>query len=119
MHSNAHEMNAKPGGKQPLMHDSVQWKPQPTKNVSEHYQWIPKGLIEVLTEAGCYKRTMKLEDMQEIATVTHTILKRFINNHGHAFLFIPKYHCELKFIMYLSDTSLHAVLLTLFSPDGG
>ena len=26
MHFNAHEMNAKPGGKQPLMHDSVQWK---------------------------------------------------------------------------------------------
>ena len=76
------------------------WK----KLVGGHYQWIPKGLIEVLNERGCYKSTMKLEDMRkEIATHPDfknekTILERFINGRGHAFLFIPKYHCELNAI---------------------
>lgn len=105
---NANKMNAKPGGKQPLMHDTVyNGKPQSMKKrilVGGHYQWIPKGLIEVLTERGCYNRTMKLEDMRkEIATHPDfknekTVLERFINNRGHAFLFIPKYHCELNAI---------------------
>ena len=69
--------------------------------VGGHYQWIPKGLIEVLTERGCYNRTMKLEDMRKklrLIKNEKTVLERFINNRGHAFLFIPKYHCELNAI---------------------
>ena len=72
--------------------------------IGGHYQWIPKGLIEVLTERGCYNRTRKLEDMWKEIT-THPdfknekmVLERFINNRGHAFLFIPKYHCQLNAI---------------------
>ena len=57
-------MNAKPGGKQLLMQDNV-WNghPQSLKKriiVHAHEQWIPKGLIEVLTERGHYNPKMEL-----------------------------------------------------------
>ena len=103
---NANKMNARPGGQQPLMRDTV-WngKPQTLKKrilVRGHHQWIPKGLIEVLKERGRYQTKMKVEDMRkEIAShpdfvKEKTKLEHFINNRGHAFLFIPKYHCELN-----------------------
>ena len=44
---------------------------------------------------------MKLEDMRkEIASHPDfmnekTKLEHYINSRGHAFLFIPKYHCEI------------------------
>ena len=103
---NANKMNARPGGQQPLMHDTM-WKGKLqslTKQiiVRGHPQRIAKGLIEVLTERGCYNRKMKLEDMRkEIASHPDFInektkLEHYINSRGHAFLFIPKYHCEMN-----------------------
>ena len=101
-------MNANSGGKVPLMHDTVyNGKPQSLRKhilVGGHYQWIPKELIQVLKERGCYRSTMKLEDMRhEIATHPDfknekTILEHFINSRGHAFIFIPKYHCKVNAI---------------------
>ena len=70
--------------------------------IQGHYQRIAKGLVEVLTEKGCYRPKMKLEEMRaEIALHPdfknkRTKLEHFIHNHGHAFLFIPKNHCELN-----------------------
>lgn len=69
---NANKMGARPGGKQPLMRDTV-WngKPQSLTRrvlVRGHYERIAKGLVEVLTERGCYKQKMNLEEMKaEIA----------------------------------------------------
>jgi len=37
--------------------------------VGRHYQWIPKGLIQVLTERVHYRRTMKPEDMKKEITI--------------------------------------------------
>lgn len=48
------KMNAQPGGKVPLMHDTVyNGKPQSLRKgvlVGGHYQWIPKGLIQLGAE---------------------------------------------------------------------
>ena len=103
---NANKMNAHPGGQQPLMHDTM-WKgmlQSLTRQVivRGHPQRIAKGLIEVLTERGCYNHKMKLEDMRkEIASHPDfmnekTKLEHYINSCGNAFLFIPKYHCEMN-----------------------
>ena len=68
--------------------------------VHGHEQWIPKGLIEVLTERGSYNPKMKVDDMRkELADFTNNNkkqLQHFINQQGHAFEFIPKYHCEIN-----------------------
>ena len=99
-------MNARPGGQQPIMRDTV-WngKPLSLKRrvlIQGRQQWIPKGLVEVLTERGCYTKGMKVDNMRkEIASHPDfanekTKLEHYINSRGHAFLFIPKYHCELN-----------------------
>lgn len=103
---NANRMNAKAGGQVPLMRDTV-WnnKPQSLRKrviVRGQTEWIPKWLIRILTERGRYRPKMKLEEMRkEIATHPDfanekTKLQHLINERGHAFQFIPKYHCELN-----------------------
>ena len=105
---NANRMNAKPGGQQPLMRDT-EWNgsPQSLKmRVLErgHHKLIPKGLIQVLKERHQYRPKMKLKEMrQEIATHPDfanekTKLLHLINQRGHTFQFIPKYHCELSIV---------------------
>ena len=65
---NAYKMNAKPGGKQPKMRDTV-WEGRPQSMVFSIY--VPEGLIQVLKE-------------------------HFLNNKGYACVFLPKFHCELN-----------------------
>ena len=96
---NASKMNAKPGGKQPLMRDTI-WDGKS--------QWmvfsigVAKGLIQVLKERGKYRAGMKLEEMrQEIAShsdfrTEKTKIEHFLNSKGYAWLFLPKFHCELN-----------------------
>ena len=63
---NAAHMNAKPGGKQPCLKDTV-WNGKVQRMVFNI--GIPKGLIQVLKERGKYDKKMKLEDMRkEIST---------------------------------------------------
>ena len=86
-------MNAKPGGCQPVMHDTV-WNGRPQKMtksvlVRGHRTVIPRGLIEVLTERGCYRPEMKVDEMQ--ATIASHAdfkseknkLEKFLCSHGH------------------------------------
>ena len=78
---NATHMNAKPGGKQPCMRDTV-WKGK--------VQWmvlsleVPKGLIQVLRERGCYRKKMKLEDMRKEIS-THSDFQNEKTNLEHNF----------------------------------
>ena len=64
--------------------------------------WMPKGLIQVLSEWGKCSKGMKLEEMKEEIT-SHidfkeekTKLECFLNNLGHACIMLPKFHCELN-----------------------
>ena len=62
----AMHMNAKCGGKQPCMRDTM-WKGKIQTLVNN--KGIPKGLIQVLKERGKYREKMKLAEMrEEIAT---------------------------------------------------
>jgi hypothetical protein len=91
-------MNAKPGGKQPLMRDTV-WQGRVQKMVFSI--GVAKGLIQVLTERGKYRNGMKLEEMrtemashQDFKEKTH--IKHFLNGRGHCCIFLPKFHCVLN-----------------------
>ena len=62
----ASRMNAKPGGKQPLLRDTV-WDGKVQRMV--YSIGVAKGLIQVLKERGRYRPGMKLEEMKaEIST---------------------------------------------------
>ena len=99
-------MNARPGGQQPLMPDTI-WEGELqslTRQVTVHGHPLrnAKGLIEVLIERGFYNLKMKLEVvLKEIASHPDfmnekTQLEHHINSCGYAFFFILKYHCELN-----------------------
>ena len=96
---NANNMNAKPGGKQAHLRDT-EWNEKPQRMVFNI--GIPKGLIQVLTERGKYKKSMKLEDMRkEISTHPDfmnemTKLEHFLHDRGHVCIMLPKFHCELN-----------------------
>ena len=95
---NAYKMNANPGGKQPLIRDTV-WQRKIQRMVFSI--GIANGCIQVLKERGKYHPSMKLEDMrQEFAShpdfkEKKTKIEHFINGKGYACIFLPKFHCEL------------------------
>ena len=62
-------MNAKPGGKQAFMRDTI-WDAKPQRMVFNI--GIPKGLIQVLKEINRYHPKMKLEDMIPFQTYVKT-----------------------------------------------
>ena len=96
---NAYKMNAKPGGKQPKLRDTV-WQGKAQRMVFNI--GIPKGLKQVLTERGKYHPGIKLEEMRaELASHTDfkeekTKIEHFLNDVGHVYIFLPKFHCELN-----------------------
>lgn len=96
---NASLMNAKPGGKQPCMRDTV-WNGKTQCMVFN--TGIPKGLIQVLTERGKYHKSMKLDVMRkELSSHADfkkekTKLEHFLNACGHVCIMLPKFHCELN-----------------------
>ena len=96
---NAHKMNAKPGGKQPRMRNTV-WQGKVQTMVFSI--GVPKGLIQVLKERGVDTRHMKLEDMRrELASHSDfreekTKIEHFLNNCGYTCIMLPKFHCELN-----------------------
>ena len=96
---NASRMNAKPGGKQPIMHDTI-WQGNVQRMVFNI--GIPKGLVQVLKERGKYRPGMKLEEMREEISSHQdfkeekTIIEHYLNSRGFACVFLPKFHCELN-----------------------
>ena len=95
----AAHMNAKPGGKQPAMRDTI-WNGRPQKMVFNI--GVPKGLIQVLRERKRYVPKMKLEEMRREIT-THsdfanekTKLEHYLQGRGHCCIMLPKFHCELN-----------------------
>ena len=96
---NAYKMNAKPGGKQPRMRNTV-WQGRVQTMVFSI--GVPKGLMQVLKERGVDTRRMKLEDMRrELASYSDFInektrIAHFLNNCGRTYIMLPKFHCELN-----------------------
>ena len=64
----ASRMNAKPGGKQPVLRDTM-CNGQAQKMVFSI--GVPKGLIQILKERHCYVPGMKLEEMRKVIS-SHT-----------------------------------------------
>ena len=95
----ASRMNAKPGGAQPVMHDTV-YNGRIQRMVFP--DGTPKGLYQVLRERGVDIRRMKLEDLRaEMDSHTDfreekTLVETFINARGHGCIMLPKFHCELN-----------------------
>ena len=104
---NVNRMNAKEGGKQPIMHDTIfQGKrilmSKVIRKPTGKRVRIPRGMIDVLQQRRCYHSKMKVEDMRE-ELLKHpdfanekNQLEYFLHNKGHPCLFIPKFHCELN-----------------------
>lgn len=63
---------------------------------------IPRGLIDVLKQRGCYAPKMKVDEMREVLSKHPDFvneknkLENLLHSHGHACLFIPKFHCEMN-----------------------
>ena len=96
---NAYKMNAKPGGKQPAMHNTI-WRGKEYSMVFNI--GVSKGLLQVLKERGVDTRGMKLEDMRkELASHEDfknekTKIEHYLNNRGHCCMLLPKFHCEIN-----------------------
>lgn len=75
-----------------------------------HRTVVPKGLIEVLTERGCYRQKMKVDEMRAVIALHPDFkaekckLENFLASRGHSCQFLPKYHCELNAIERLGSS---------------
>ena len=96
---NADKMNAGPGGKQPIMKDTM-WEGKVQILVDEN--GIPKGMKAILEERGVDTFGMKVSDMRERLREypdfnnQKTTLETYIEQRGHICLYYPKFHCELS-----------------------
>ena len=96
---NASRMNVKPGGKQPVMHDTV-YNGKAQRMVLP--DGTPKGMKMVSEERGVNTRHMKAEDMRLALQEMHDFkyeknkVRNFIDIPGYRDFFIPKFHCELN-----------------------
>lgn len=65
---------------------------------------VQKGLKTILEERGCYQPHYSLEICREYLSLHHDFaeeknwLEQVITSHGHAMIFLPKFHCELNYI---------------------
>ena len=96
---NAATMNVYPGGKQPVMRDTI-WNGE-TQQMVQH-DGTPKGMKLVLQERGvdvkgmnADKMRQKLNEFPDFANQP-TILEELVRSRGHICLYLPKYHCELN-----------------------
>ena len=96
---NADRMNVGPGGKQPIMRDTV-WGGQVQRLVDD--DGIPKGMKNVLQERGVDISGMKCKDMRDLLKTfpdfkqQTTILEDYVNRREYICIFYPKFHCELS-----------------------
>ena len=109
----ASRLNRKPGGKQPVMHDTV-WAGKPQKLVLD--DGTPKGAAMILEERGIYTKTLKLEDLIVILSQHDDFkneknsLETMLTGKGHTAVFLPKFHCELNGI---EQQTSHTCILQL------
>ena len=103
---NVNRMNAKEGGAQPCMHDTVYkgktiYMTKIVRKIGERMR-VPRGMIDVLKQRGCYRPKMKVVDMCQELSKHHDFIDKknkleyFLHGRGHACLFIPKFHCEVN-----------------------
>lgn len=98
---NVNHMNVRPGGKQPVMKDTV-WNGEVQKLVDEN--GCPKGMKRVLQERGVDTRGINADKMREILAGhpdfknPRTLLEDLVEKRGHICIFFPKFHCELNAI---------------------
>ena len=96
---NASRMNVRPGGKQPVMHDTI-YNGIHQKMVLP--DGTPKGMKMVLEERKVNVSGMKAEDMRSALQQMHdfkyekTKLESLLATNGYRGIFIPKFHCELN-----------------------
>ena len=95
----ASKMNVNPGGKQPIMHDTI-WARKPQK--VNFALGIPKGMRRVLEERGINTSSLISPQMKEILA-NHDDFKgekpkviNYLHERGHTALFLPKFHPELN-----------------------
>ena len=96
---NADKMNAGPGGKQPVMRDTI-WEGQVQKLVDD--EGVPKGMKAILKERNIDITGMKVHELRENLKkfpdfANHkTLLEEYVEQRGHICLYYPKFHCELS-----------------------
>ena len=105
----ANRMSAKPGGKQPVMHDTI-WQGKRQSMVFEEGKFAgkPKGLKQILMERGVNIKgfTMKHKDPKKNyrkVMATHpdfqsepTLLAKMVIDAGYLCYFYPRFHPELS-----------------------
>lgn len=97
------KMNVKPGGKQPIMHDTIwngkRWKLYTTARDGTK---IPKGMKMVLEERGVSTEGKKANWMRETLAKhsdfrdEKSMIERMLIERGHVPCFLPKFHPELN-----------------------
>ncbi|GES72956.1 hypothetical protein RCL_jg15606.t1 [Rhizophagus clarus] len=130
---NAVYMNLNPGGKQPIMRDTifngqVQSMVFPANYPDENLRGKPKGMRVILQERGlwgsglkgfCGNKEVSIENprccarhvlaAQEDFLNQKPILQEVIEGLGHKVIFYPKFHCELNYIeMYWGASKRYA-----------
>ena len=96
---NPDRMNAKDGGKQPVMKDT-EWNGMPQKMTQPDGQ--QKGMRSVLEERGVDTTGMNADKLREQLKLfpdfndKTTILEQEVNSRGHLCVYLPKFHCELN-----------------------
>ena len=100
MHS-VENMNVRPGGKQPVMRNTVYNGIQQTMVLPDGR---PKGLKIVLQERGIDIRGMNADKLREELSKfddfknAKTLVEEKVESRGHLCMFFPKFHCELNAI---------------------
>ena len=95
----AKHMNVRPGGKQPIMRETV-FDGKVQQMVLPDGR--PKGLKMVLQERRVDTKGINAEKMRETLSKypdfanSKTIVQEKIEARGHTCMFIPKFHCELN-----------------------
>ena len=104
---NVNRMNAKEGGNQPVMHNTIYngkviFMSKQVRKPTGEIVHIPRGMIDVLKQRGKYRVGMKVDDMRK-ELASHSDFKNeknkleyFLYARGHACHFLPKYHCEMN-----------------------
>ena len=105
---NVNVMNVKPGGKQPVLRDTIFKKDgkdvKQKMYFTESGKKVPKGLRLVLEERGYDVNGLNQEGLCKLLSADpdfageKSIVEQFILNEGHMVMFLPKLHCELNAI---------------------
>lgn len=96
---NTRLMNVKPGGMQPVIHNTM-WAGKVQKMV--YCNGVLKGMKQVREEWGINTVNMKADDMQVVLAnheefqAEKTLVEHTLLGEGLKEMFLPKFHCELN-----------------------